>query len=89
MTSISSKTSAGSTKSDGTNPGAKIHREKNTQKPGVLILIIKSRSNFLSKMSKMSVGNDHFINEQQTRLPDTDRDAGISGKFPQDFWVAK
>lgn len=46
--------------------------EKNWQKPGVLILILKGRSNFLSKMSKMSVGNDHFSNEQQTFLPDTE-----------------
>jgi len=63
----------------------KKHRGKNTQKPCVLILIIKSRSNFLSEMSKMSVGNDHFINEQQTFVPDTHRDAGISGKFRRIF----
>lgn len=33
----------------------------------------------------MSVGNDHFINEQQTFVPDTHRDAGISGKFRRIF----
>ena len=61
---------------------------KKKQKPGVLILIIKSHSNFLSKMSKMSVGNDQLVNEQQTFLPDTYRDPDISGKFRR-TWVAK